>query len=232
MYDLKHTLARALLVLRARAPRSCSALVLRARAPRSCSALVLGEERKEEARSPMGTGGGIDVDEPLSSPPRIERPTGPLTEPNRTMMPVSHKRCQLASVSMHCCYSIGCSCAQNGDGAGIGELAVFVNIHGSDGRCAPHVVSSTGSAQGARMLIHSGADVAARTARYQPPATSTPGCFGETPLHLAVRGGHRVTCAVLIEMGSPLEQFDDLGFQPLHRHCREERWLFLLWLPE
>ena len=149
------------------------------------------------------------MDESLSSPPRIERSTGPLTEPNRTVVPASQcSHCTaVTQLVVH---------AQNGDGTGIGELAVFVNIHGSDGRCALHVVSSTGSARGARMLIYNGADVAARTARYQPPATSTPGCFGETPLHLAVRGGHRVTCAVLIEMGSPLEQFNDLGFQPLH----------------
>ena len=79
-----------------------------------------------------------------------------------------------------------------------------------------HVISSEGCPEGARILIHNGADVTALTARYKPPATSTPGCFGETPLHLAVRGGHRRTCAVLVEVGAPLEQFGDLGFQPLH----------------
>ena len=105
MYDLKLTLARA-------------PLVLRARAPRSCSALVLGEERKEEARSPMGTGGDFDVDESLSSPPRIERSTGPLTEPNQTVMPVSQcSHCTaVTQLVVH---------AQNGDGTGIGELAVL-----------------------------------------------------------------------------------------------------------
>ena len=37
------------------------------------------------------------------------------------------------------------------------------------------------------------------------------------PLHLAVRGGAPCDMrAVLIGMGSALEQFDDLGFQPLH----------------
>ena len=118
-------------------------------------------------------------------------------------------------------WSLQCGCelvlaAQNGDETTITKLATFVNCFGSNGRSALHVISSEGCPEGAQILIHNGADVTALTARYKPPATNTPGCFGETLLHLAVRGGHRRTCAVLVEAGAPLEQFGDLGFQPLH----------------
>ena len=74
----------------------------------------------------------------------------------------------------------------NGDETTIRKLATFINCLGSNGRSALHVISSEGCPTGARIPIHNGADIAALTARYKPPATSTPGCFGETPLHLSL----------------------------------------------
>ena len=82
------------------------------------------------------------------------------------------------------------------------------------GQAPLHVLASEGCSNGVRLLICNGADIAQTTA----PAydLSAPGCFGESALHLAVRNGHRVTCAVLITAGAPLAQFDDLGSLPLH----------------
>ena len=56
-----------------------------------------------------------------------------------------------------------------------------------------HWLAAEGCVHGVRVLLEYGADVSQQAARHQPPAAGAHGCFGETPLRLAVRGGHRQT---------------------------------------
>lgn len=85
-----------------------------------------------------------------------------------------------------------------------------------DGRAPLHHLSLMGNVVGVRLLLSKGADVAQRSARHQPPELINHACGGGTPLHFAVREGHRNTVALLIESGAPLEQYDDHGLLPLH----------------
>ena len=102
--------------------------------------------------------------------------------------------------------------ARNGDPMQVAALStpmlVFI------GGWAPlHFLASEGSSKGVELLISNGADVTQTTARND---LSAPGCFGETALHLAVRGGFRNTVATLLAAGSPTEQYDTNGLLPLH----------------
>ena len=71
-----------------------------------------------------------------------------------------------------------------------------------------HHLAALGNCEGIRLLLSKGADVAQRAARHQPPIHINHSRGGETPLHVAVRNGHRNAVRLLIKSGAPLEVYD------------------------
>ena len=150
----------------------------------------------------MRIGGDFDDDDIGVAPPPPIRRMSHLPDHGSSSSSSVHNQADQLTQAARC-----------GDVTRLVPLAKFIHVF-MHGQAPLHVLASEGCSNGVRLLICNGADIAQTTAPAQD--LSAPGCFGESALHLAVRNGHRATCAVLITAGAPLEQFDDLGLLPLH----------------
>ncbi|KAL6831796.1 ankyrin repeat-containing domain protein [Trichoderma camerunense] len=111
------------------------------------------------------------------------------------------------------------------------------NLRTDDGFSALHLTAKIGHVEIARLLVDNGADYTLRnTVGYNPLQLASEGGFVDlvifllplynreadepgkttTPLHLAARHGHTLTCAYLIQNGASIKSLDEESLTPVH----------------